>query len=94
VREYYHADAEWHVAREDPDLAVHRGTVASLLYALGEPPTVVMAEMGHTTPGLAPRIYAQVMPHGEDERAALAVLVDGEEFRPIDADKPSEQADE
>jgi ketosteroid isomerase-like protein len=28
VREYYHADAEWHVAREDPDSAVHRGVAA------------------------------------------------------------------
>ena len=28
VREYYHADAEYHVAREDPDSAVHRGVAA------------------------------------------------------------------
>jgi ketosteroid isomerase-like protein len=28
VREFYHADAEWHVAREDPDSAVHRGVAA------------------------------------------------------------------
>ena len=28
VREYYHTDAEWHVAREDPDSAVHRGVAA------------------------------------------------------------------
>jgi ketosteroid isomerase-like protein len=25
---YYHPDAEWHVAREDPDSAVHRGVKA------------------------------------------------------------------
>jgi integrase len=54
-----------------------RRTFASLLYALGEPPTEVMAEMGHTTPGLALRIYAQTMRHGEDERAKLAALVEG-----------------
>jgi ketosteroid isomerase-like protein len=28
VLEYYHADAEYHVAREDPDSAVHRGVAA------------------------------------------------------------------
>jgi ketosteroid isomerase-like protein len=28
VREYYHADAEYHVAREDPDSAVHCGVAA------------------------------------------------------------------
>ena len=28
VREYYHADAEYHVAREDPDSAIHRGVAA------------------------------------------------------------------
>jgi integrase len=78
-----------------PKLTPHslRRTFASLLYALGEPPTVVMAEMGHTTPGLALRIYAQVMRHGEDERAALAALVDGSQaaaFAPISANEPSE----
>jgi hypothetical protein len=48
--------------------------------------------MGHTTPGLALSIYAQVMRHGEDDRAALAALVDGSNaagFTPIDADEPS-----
>lgn len=33
-----------------------RRTFASVLYAIGEAPTVVMAEMGHTDPGLALRI--------------------------------------
>ena|ERR1700726_730179 len=28
VPEYYHGDAEYHVAREDPDSAVHRGVAA------------------------------------------------------------------
>jgi ketosteroid isomerase-like protein len=28
VREYHHADSEWHVAREDPDSAVYRGVAA------------------------------------------------------------------
>jgi integrase len=62
-----------------PRLTPHglRRTFASLLYALGEPPTVVMAEMGHTTPGLALNLYAKVMRRGEDENAALAALVEG-----------------
>jgi hypothetical protein len=32
-----------------------------LLYVIGEPPPVVMAEMGHTDAGLALRIYTQAM---------------------------------
>ena len=32
-----------------------------MLYALGESPPVVMAEMGHTDPGLALKVYAQAM---------------------------------
>jgi integrase len=79
-----------------PELTPHslRRTFASLLYALGEPPTVVMAEMGHTTPGLALRIYAQVMRHGDDERAALAALVEGGDEAlktPINANEPESQ---
>jgi integrase len=38
-----------------------RRTFASVLYALGESPPVVMAEMGDTSPALALRVYAQVM---------------------------------
>jgi integrase len=54
-----------------------RRTFCSLLYALGEPPTVVMDEMGHTDPGLALRVYAQAMRRGEDETAQLRALVEG-----------------
>jgi integrase len=54
-----------------------RRTFASLLYALGEPPPVVMDEMGHTDPALALKVYAQAMRRGEDEQAALRALVDG-----------------
>lgn len=55
-----------------------RRTFASVLYALGESPPVVMAEMGHTSPGLALKVYARAMRRGEDDLAQLAVLVDGE----------------
>ncbi len=54
-----------------------RRTFCSLLYALGEPPTVVMDEMGHTDPGLALRVYAQAMRRGEDETVQLRALVEG-----------------
>jgi len=59
-----------------------RRTFASVLYALGEDPGVVMDEMGHTDPGLSLRIYRQAMRRDDDEKAALRALVNGEEFRP------------
>jgi integrase len=56
-----------------PKLTPHslRRTFASLLYALGESPPVVMQEMGHTDPALALRIYAQAIRRTEAEQAAL-----------------------
>jgi integrase len=55
-----------------------RRTFASLLYAIGENPPVVMAEMGHTHPGLALRIYAQAMRREEGETDRLRALVEGD----------------
>jgi integrase len=55
-----------------------RRTFATVLYALGESPPVVMAEMGHTSPALALRIYAQAARLSDDEREQLAALVAGE----------------
>jgi len=57
-----------------------RRTFASVLYALGEDPGVVMDEMGHTDPGLALRIYRQAMRRDDDEKAALRALVNGEDW--------------
>lgn len=54
-----------------------RRTFASVLYALGEDPGIVMDEMGHTNPGLALRVYRQSMRRGEDEKAQLRVLIEG-----------------
>jgi integrase len=76
-----------------------RRTFASLLYALGEPPTVVMAEMGHTDSALALNFYARVMRRGEDEQTALRALVEatntiavsGPANGPIEADGPAER---
>ena len=58
-----------------------RRTFASVLYALGEAPPVVMAETGHTSPALALRVYAQAMRLSDDERDQLAALIDGEKAR-------------
>ncbi|MGP0100072.1 MAG: tyrosine-type recombinase/integrase [Solirubrobacteraceae bacterium] len=54
-----------------------RRTFASVLYALGEDPGVVMDEMGHTDPALALRVYRQAMRRGEEEGRRLRALVDG-----------------
>jgi integrase len=63
-----------------PKLKPHslRRTFASLLYAIGEPPPVAMAEMGHADAGLALRIYAQAMRCSDEEKEQLRALVDGE----------------
>jgi integrase len=54
-----------------------RRTFASVLYALGDTPPDVMAEMGHTTPALALSIYAHAMRRDEGERERLQALVNG-----------------
>lgn len=56
-----------------------RRTFASLLYALGEDPGIVMDEMGHTDPALALRVYRQAMRRDEGERGRLRAVVDGVE---------------
>jgi integrase len=60
-----------------------RRTFASVLYALGEPPPVVMAEMGHTSPALALKVYAQAMRRGEGEQAQLRALIEGAQLAVI-----------
>jgi integrase len=58
-----------------------RRTFASLLYALGESPPVVMQEMGHTDPGLALRIYAQAIRRDDKQQRELAARVVGDELK-------------
>ena len=55
-----------------------RRTFASLLFALGEPPTYVMSQMGHTTPGLTLALYAREMNRRDGERHRLRALVSDE----------------
>ena len=74
-----------------------RRTFASLLYALGESPAVVMAEMGHSHPGLALRIYAQAMRRDESELDRLRALINGAEWADVgrrDAESDAAEAEE
>lgn len=64
-------------------------TFASLLYALGESPPVVMAEMGHNDPKLALQIYARAMRRDAGEIERLRALVDGAQTVAADAPNPS-----
>jgi integrase len=52
-----------------------RRTFASVLYALGESPPRVMAQMGHTSPSLALAIYARQMDRRDGEAERLSALV-------------------
>lgn len=54
-----------------------RRTFASLLFALAEPPTYVMSQMGHTTPVLTLALYAREMNRRDGEQARLKALVGG-----------------
>ena len=65
-----------------PPLTPHvlRRTFASLLYAIGETPPVVMAELGHTDPDLALSIYAPAMRRDDAENERLRALVNGDSF--------------
>ena len=66
-----------------------RRTFASVLYALGEDPGVVMDEMGHTDPALALRVYRQTMRRDEGEKERLRALVDGDVAPRAEATAPS-----
>jgi integrase len=81
-----------------PKLTPHslRRTFCSLLYALGESPPVVMAEMGHTDPALALRVYAQAMRRDQSQQAQLRALVEGVDWANMgerDANTASDEAD-
>ncbi len=67
-----------------------RHTFASILYALGYDPGVVMDEMGHTDPALALRLYRHAMRRGDGEKAKLRALVNGEELALIGTGGDSE----
>jgi integrase len=54
-----------------------RRTFASLLFALGETPPYVMAQMGHTTANLTLAIYARQMDRRDGEPERLRMLIEG-----------------
>jgi integrase len=66
-----------------------RRTFASLLYALGEAPPFVMAQMGHTNPNLALAIYAREMDRRDGEPERLRALVEGSEWAPSGTSAPA-----
>ncbi len=57
-----------------------RRTFASLLYEAGASPAYVMAQMGHTDPGLALEIYTKVMERKRDTGARMDALVKGADW--------------
>ncbi|MGN6372155.1 MAG: tyrosine-type recombinase/integrase [Solirubrobacteraceae bacterium] len=57
-----------------------RRTFASLLFAVGEAPPYVMAQMGHTTANLTLTIYARQMDRRDGEPERLKALVEGREW--------------
>jgi len=57
-----------------------RRTFASLLFAVGEAPPYVMAQMGHTTPNLTLAIYARQMDRRDGEPERLKALVEGRDW--------------
>jgi hypothetical protein len=57
-----------------------RRTFASLLFAIGETPPYVMAQMGHATANLTLAIYARQMDRRDGEPERLKVLVNGAPF--------------
>lgn len=68
-----------------PALTPHslRRTFASLLVAIGEPPTYAMAQMGHTKAEFTLSVYASEMARRDGELGRLRALVGGEEWAPV-----------
>ncbi len=68
-----------------------RRTFASLLFAIGEAPPYVMAQMGHTTAGLTLAIYARQMNRRDGEPERLKALVEGREWAAMGS-RPTKKA--
>jgi integrase len=60
-----------------------RRTFASLLFAIGETPPYVMAQMGHTTAELTLAVYARQMARRDGEPERLKALVEGANWQRI-----------
>lgn len=57
-----------------------RRTFASVLFAIGEAPPYVMAQLGHTTPSLTLAIYARQMDRRDGEPERLKAFVEGRQW--------------
>jgi integrase len=57
-----------------------RRTFASILFAMGENPPYVQAQLGHTDPTITLRFYARVMDRRDGEPDRLKALVNGAEL--------------
>jgi hypothetical protein len=60
-----------------------RRTFGSLLFAMGETPPYVMAQMGHSTAELTLSIYARQMNRRDGELERLNALVEGPQLAVI-----------
>ena len=62
-----------------------RRTFPSILFAVGESPPYVMAQMGDTTPALTLAIYARQMDRRDGEPERLRALVEGVNRQRLDS---------
>jgi integrase len=81
---------------ELPKLTPHalRRTFASVLYAIGDDPGIVMDELGHEDAELALTVYRQSMRRDDGEKDRLKALVNGESFGSFGSDAEIEPATE
>lgn len=69
-----------------------RHSFASLLFALGNDPSYVMGQLGHTDPAFTLRVYAHAMRRGAGEREQLRALVEGQDWAPMGTSAPEPAA--
>ena len=67
-----------------------RHTFASILFARGEDPPDVMAQLGHTDPAFTLRVYAHAMRRDEGNKDRLKALVEGRDWAPLGTTRPEE----
>jgi integrase len=79
-----------------PGVTAHklRHTFTSILFARGEDPPYVMAQLGHTDPAFTLRVYAHAMRRDAGDKERLKALVEGREWAPMGTTGPDEGAEE
>src|SRR3954451_211122 len=70
-----------------------RHTFASMLIAFGKDPAYVMGQLGHEEPKFTLRVYTHMMRRGDEERAALRVLVEGGDWAQLGTNRSSARAE-